>query len=99
MPFQSEAYPLNWAMMNSVNEVGAVYGLFQHSQQTFKYYCLYVGKTDNLRRRLQEHLSNPPVAGLTHFFAEVYSTDEQRSKRERALIAEFQPIGNTQLRR
>lgn len=98
MPFNSEAYPFNWATIISVNEVGAVYGLFQFSLQTFKYHCLYVGKTDNLRRRLAEHLNNPPVAGLTHFFAELYSTDSQRTVRERALIAEFQPIGNTQLR-
>ena len=98
MPFNSEPYPFTWAMMNSVNEVGAVYGLFQFSIQTFKYHCLYVGKTDNLRRRLTEHLNNPPAAGLTHFFAEVYSTDAQRKERERALVAEFQPIGNTQLR-
>ena len=67
MPFNSEPYPFNWAMVNSVYEVGGVYGLFQYSLQTFKYRCQYVGKTDNLRRRLVEHLNNPPVAGLTTF--------------------------------
>jgi hypothetical protein len=99
MPIRSDAYTFNWATINSVNEVGAVYGLFQYSFVTRKYHCLYVGQTDNLRRRLAEHLNNPPVAGSTHFFAETYASDIQRRTREAALIAEFQPIGNTQGRR
>ena len=98
MPFGGQAYPFNSIVVAGLNEVGAVYGLFQYSPATGIYHCQYVGQTDNLRRRLQEHLSNPPVAGLTHFFAETYSSVAQRLARESALIAEFQPIGNTQLR-
>jgi hypothetical protein len=99
MPFNSKAYPFSWAMVKSVSEVGAVYGLFRYSAQTALYYCLYVGRTDNLRRRLSEHLNNPPVAGSTHFFAETYASEAQRIERETALITEFQPTGNTQGRR
>jgi len=98
MPFAGNANQFSRSVVDCLYEVGAVYGLFQYSSQTGKYHCLYVGQTDNLRRRLQEHLNNPPVAGLTHFFAEVYYYSLQRSARERALIAEFQPTGNTQLR-
>lgn len=99
MPFNGSAYALSREVVNSVNEVAAVYGLFRYSQQNLTFYCLYVGQIDNLRRRLLEHLNNPPVAGSTHFFAEVYNNSLQRSARESALIAEFQPVGNTQLRR
>jgi hypothetical protein len=98
MPISGSAYTFSKHVIDSVNEVGAVYGLFRYSAQDLTFYCLYVGQTDNLRRRLQEHLNNPPVAGLTHFFAEVYYTSHQRFARERALIAEFQPVGNTQFR-
>ncbi len=98
MPFNGNAYTFSKQVIDSVYEVGAVYGLFRYSAQNLKYYCLYVGQTDNLRRRLQEHLTNPPAAGSTHFFAEVYNISHQRSARERVLIAEFQPVGNTQLR-
>jgi hypothetical protein len=99
MPFGGSAYTFSTQVIDSVNEVGAVYGLFRYSAQNSTYYCLYVGQTDNLRRRLQEHLNNPPVAGSTHFFAELYNISLQRSARERALIAEFQPVGNNLLRR
>lgn len=99
MPFSGNAYWFNEATITEINEIGAVYGLFQYSMTTRKYHCLYVGRTDNLRRRLGEHLNNPPVAGATHFFAEVWNTEYQRKTREEALIAEFQPAGNTQGRR
>ena len=100
MPFNSNAFPFNQATINTVYEVGAVYGLFCPSAGRPGYFrCLYVGRTDNLRRRLGEHLNNPPVVGATHFFAEAYVSDAQRRERETALIAEFQPVGNTQLRR
>lgn len=100
MPFSGKPYSFSWPVVNSVYEVGAVYGLFQYSLATAKYHdCLYVGQTDNLRRRLAEHLNNPPVAGSTHFFAEAYASEMQRKARETTLIAEFQPVGNTQGRR
>ena len=96
MPFGGTAYTFSRQVIDSLYEVGAVYGLFRYSTQNSTYYCLYVGQTDNLRRRLAEHLNNPPVAGSTHFFAETHASEMQRKARESALIAEFQPVGNTQ---
>ena len=59
------------------------------------YICLYVGMTDNLRRRLAEHFNNPPIAGVTHFFGEAWNSALQRMQREAELIREFNPPGNT----
>lgn len=95
MPFPNTEYAFNAVTLNAVNEVGAVYGLFRANPlRPNSYDCLYVGETDNLRRRLCEHFNNPPIAGITHFFAEVLGTERQRCLRERQLIAEFNPPGN-----
>ncbi len=100
MPFSSDAYPFTLQMIRTVNEVGAVYGLFRPSNSRPGHFLpLYVGRTDNLRRRLAEHYNNPPIAGVTHFFAEVFAIEWQRARREAELIAEFQPPGNTVGRR
>jgi hypothetical protein len=99
MPFSGQIYFFNQWVIATANEVGAVYGLFKPSLRAGYVDCLYVGKTDNLRRRLAEHLNNPPVAGITHWFAEVHATELQRTLREAQLIAEFQPPGNTVGRR
>ena len=81
--------------LNTVYGVGAVYGLFAADRfHPNSYTCLYVGQTDNLRRRLAEHYDNPPIAGITHFFAEVITTQQQRNQREKQLIAEFNPPAN-----
>lgn len=93
MPFSGSAYPFNWTTIATLYEVGAVYGLF--SVRPSGYVCQYVGETDNLRRRLFEHLNNPPVAGITHFFAEGHASARDRAQREAVLITEFQPPGNT----
>ena len=95
MPFPNNTYSFNEATLKTVNEVGAIYGLFSPIINRPGYYtCLYVGQTYNLRTRLCEHLNNPPIAGATHFFAELNSNQLQRCLRERQLIAEFNPIGN-----
>jgi hypothetical protein len=95
MPFQSTVYAFDLATLNTVNEVRAVYGLFSANRYRPGFYdCLYVGETDNLRRRLAEHYNNPPIFGITHFFVEVTSTQQQRKQREMQLIAEFNPPGN-----
>lgn len=93
MPFQSQIYPFNDPTINLVNEVGGVYGLLQPS--TRGYVVGYVGESDNLRRRLREHFNNPPVRGITHFCLEVIQGPISRAMRERALISEFNPPGNT----
>ena len=94
MPFRGSGYAFDQATIATVYEVGAVYGLFKPSARAGWSDCLYVGKTDNLRRRLAEHLSNPPVAGATQFFAEVLASEQHRAERETALLLEFQPPKN-----
>jgi hypothetical protein len=95
MPFPPREYAFDFSTLLTVNEVGAVYGLFRpNPYRPNSYDCLYVGETDNLRRRLFEHYNNPPVAGVTHFFVEVVATERQRKLREKQLIAEFNPPGN-----
>jgi hypothetical protein len=95
MPFNSNGNSFDVSTLNRVNEVGATYGLFRPNYNRPGFYiCLYVGQTNNLRTRLHEHYNNPPIAGVTHFFAEVISTELQRKLRERQLIAEFNPVGN-----
>jgi excinuclease UvrABC nuclease subunit len=101
MPLNNtQEYGFDAYTLSTVNEVGAVYALVKPMANKPGWYTvLYVGRTDNLRRRLAEHYNNPPIAGVTHFFAEVISTERQRVQREAELIAEFQPPGNTVGRR
>lgn len=95
MPFSGNVYAFNVLTLQAVNEVGAVYGLFMPTPGRPGFYtCLYVGQTGNLRERLYEHFHLPPIAGVTHFFAEVITTEQQRKLREKQLIAEFNPPGN-----
>lgn len=93
MPFNSKVYRFDDATLKTINEVGAVYGLFEQTTTTC-FVCRYVGKAENLRRRLREHFNNPPISGCTHFFAEVHQTAAARENREIALIREFNPPGN-----
>ena len=95
IPFNGNAFAFTKPTIETVYEIGGVYGLFRYDPSTFKYYCLYVGMTDNLRRRLTEHYNNPPIAGATHFFAEGWNSAQQRITREQQLILEFNPPGNT----
>ena len=99
MPFGYGPYRFNDAAINSINGVGGVYGLAQQQLVNPNSFVIkYVGKTGNLRDRLRCHLNNPPVAGITHFFAEAINTDAARTQREYALIQEFKPVGNTLLK-
>ena len=80
----------------ALSNAGEVYGLFKIDLQ-FRpdhYACLYVGQTNDLRTRMHEHYNNPPITGVTHFFAEAIATEEQRKRPERELIREFDPTGN-----
>jgi hypothetical protein len=95
MSFSGTEHAFNLFVLGTVNEVGAVYGLFKPTPGRPGFYtCLYVGQTNNLRTRMYEHYNNPPIAGVTHFFAEVVSNEQQRKLREKQLIAEFNPPGN-----
>ena len=96
MPFDSKAYVFDKPThIDHANEVGAVYGLAEWRPLINKYVILYVGLTDNLRRRLNEHYCNPPAVGITHWFAEAIANAAQRAQREAELIREFNPRGNT----
>ena len=95
MPFPKGPYQFAPSVLGRVNEVGAVYGLFSPTPfRPGSYDCLYVGETDNLRRRLVEHYNNPPISGVTHFFVEEAALLLRRKAREKQLIAEFNPPGN-----
>jgi len=95
IPFSGNAYAFDRLTISTLYEVSGVYGLFRYNPRTFIYENLYVGETDNLRRRLAEHFNNPPIAGATHFFAEAHASARQRQQREAELIREFNPPGNT----
>ena len=94
IPISGNAFAFNRPTIETINEIAGVYGLFYYNPSTRIYENLYVGMTDNLRRRLGEHFNNPPIAGVTHFFAEAWATAAQRTKREAELIQEFNPPGN-----
>lgn len=95
MPFNGNSNSFDASTLGTVNQVGAVYGLFKPTLGRPGYFtCLYVGQTNDLRERLQEHFNYPPIDGVTHFFAEVITTEQQRKLREKQLIAEFSPLGN-----
>lgn len=99
MPFTHGPYSFTTEGINSIREVGSVYGLAKPTlADRNRYTILYVGKTVNLRKRLQEHFNNPPARGITHFFADVYETEAARTQQEYALIQEFKPVGNTLLK-
>ena len=100
MPFGYGPFTFNEAGIGSITQGGGVYGLAKPSTRTVgSYAILYVGKTGNLQERLRAHLNNPPISGITHFFAEAIATDAARTQREYELIQEFQPVGNTLLKK
>ncbi len=100
MPFRDQTvYDFNWVTVNRLREVGGVYGLVRPQPLRPGWFTvLYVGKTGNLRERVQYWLNNPPVTGITHFFADVVFNEAERTQHEAALIAEFKPVGNTVLK-
>ena len=99
MPFGYGPFIFGEAGIDSIVESGGVYGLSKPSLSMLgRYTILYVGKTGNLRERLRAHLNNPPVSGITHFFAEAIPTEAARTTREYVLIQEFKPVGNTLLK-
>jgi hypothetical protein len=100
MPFANTTmYPFTQATANSLNRVGAVYGLARNMPNKPGWSeILYVGQTGDLRERIQYWLNNPPAAGIAHFFVEVIPNEAQRLRREAELIAEFKPVGNTLLK-
>ncbi len=92
LPFNNSNYlpfrATNW------NGVPAVYGVLNAQRQ-----MIYVGETDDLKRRMAEHIADSSHAmhryGPAYVLAEVISAGEQaRRLRERQLIAEYRPPAN-----
>lgn len=94
MPLTVTPYAFNYATLSRVGEVGGVYCLLQQSATPNRFNVLYVGLSEDLRRRLLEHYNNPPIAGTTHFHVEGIPGALARAQREQALIREFNPPGN-----
>ena len=67
MPFAGQPYPFDAANVSRIYEIGGVYGLFAWNPTVRKYICLYVGQSDNIRRRILEHHNRPPVIGPPTF--------------------------------
>lgn len=96
MPFTGDCHSFDPSTFAQLDDVGSVYGLFR-SDLPFHpdhYTCLFVGETNQLRTRLLQDYSHPPIPGVTHFFAEATATGWQREVRAHELIAEFNPPGN-----
>ena len=96
MPFSGNCHSFDLSALKALTNAGAVYGLFK-TDLPFRpdhYTCLYVGQTNDMRAAMLEDYDNPPIIGVTHFFAEAIATEEQRKERERELILEFDPTGN-----
>jgi hypothetical protein len=93
MTIPVNAHAFNEATIKTVNEIGGVYCLLQYNPGTH-FGILYVGLSENLRRRLLEHLNNPPIGGISHFHVEAIPGAMARSMREQYLIREFNPPGN-----
>jgi len=100
MPFQNtKVYSFDRQTLSTINEIGAIYGLARRNPSRSGWYTiLYVGKATNLRKRLNDHLNDPPGRGITHFFAEAVATEAGRTQREAVLIGEFRPAYNTLLK-
>ena len=96
MPFNGNINSFDSSTLEVLNNNPAVYGLFKRDLpfRSHHFICLYVGRTDELRTSMPEHYNNPPIAGVTNFFAETTTPEEQRVGREEELIREFNPIGN-----
>jgi hypothetical protein len=99
MPLQATFYNFNSVSVDLVYEVGGVYGMAKPVLLVpNRFTILYVGQSGNMRERLKYWLNNPPAAGITHFFVERIDNLAARAQRERQLIAEFKPVGNTLLK-
>jgi predicted GIY-YIG superfamily endonuclease len=74
-------------------EIPVVYGILNNHQQV-----IYIGQTDNLKRRMAEHQAN--ALHLMHLYApayvvgEIIADDKTRCERERQLIREYNPPCN-----
>jgi predicted GIY-YIG superfamily endonuclease len=75
------------------NEVPGVYGIMNVSRQ-----MIYIGQTDNFKRRMDEHQADTRHCmhryGPALVWAEVIAAAPVRTARERELILEYRPPCN-----
>lgn len=92
MPFSrtDDAYTYNFNGA-AFNEVAGVYGILNAKKQ-----IIYIGETDNLKRRMAEHKAD--TAHKMHRYAPALvwfeGGEAARQKLETALIAEYGPPAN-----
>lgn len=94
MAYTGKAYTWNAATLNTFNEVGGVYWVAQLPKTPGgDYPVIYVGRTDNFKRRLAEHYNDKTHClwgyAPSHVFAEVISTEVGRIARETAEIRAY----------
>ena len=83
---ETRLIPLNYSNITLVPSVEGVYELANSSQQ-----IIYIGRSDNLQRRLNEHLNttDPCIKSAAYFRFEKTYRSEQR---ERELIDHFRRL-------
>lgn len=93
MPFLQTDAEHTYSFTGTWNEVGGVYGIMNDKKQ-----MIYIGQTDNLKRRMAEH-----QADTTHkmhlyapalVWAEAINDEKTRITHEATLIAEYDPPAN-----
>ena len=86
-----------------IPQAGGVYKVLRNDREPGKYNRIYVGKAEDLRRRFLEHLSvsepNKILSGNLYnhecyFRFMLLSREEDRTKMEQNLLAEFVPECN-----
>jgi hypothetical protein len=68
-PRDAAAHKFDEPTINTVEGAGST-PLRQRILRVPTIHILYVGKAVNLKERLKRRLENPPIAGISHFFAE-----------------------------
>lgn len=89
MPFREGPFEFTPAGIRNMNEVAGVYGI---TNEMLK--MIYIGQTDNLRRRLSEHYNDPKdriwrYGPRKHYAEAVPGGETARKKREADLIKEW----------
>ena len=93
MPFEQTDDAHTYAFKGNWNEVPGVYGIMNSRKQ-----MIYIGETDNLKRRMAEHQAD--TKHKMHAYGPAWVSVDQiteqaaRKVREQKLIAEYDPPAN-----
>jgi len=92
--FHVVEHDANW------NDVAGVY-IFSGLNSQNRWVAIYIGQTDSFRNRIPQHDQWTPAArlGATHVHAMTVPQATERDRIERLLIATYQPVLNTQLKK